>query len=89
VGHLDVRDEDVRFEAADGFEGLAAVGGGGDDGDVSLKFEEGREGAEHHGLIFGEDDADGGAHVVTRGALMVLASVDVVRLLWVFCVLGV
>ena len=76
VRHLDVGDEDVGFEAANGFAGLAAVGGGGDDGDVSFELEEGGECAEHHGLIFGEDNADGGAHVVTRGALMVLVSVD-------------
>jgi hypothetical protein len=76
VGHLDVGDEDVGFEAADGLAGLAAVGGGGDDGDVGLEFEEGGECAEDHGLVFSEDDADGGAHVVTRGALMVVVSVN-------------
>ncbi len=62
VGHLDVGDEDVGFEAANGVEGLAAVGGGGDDGDVGLEFEEGGECAEDHSLIFGEDDAYGRAH---------------------------
>jgi hypothetical protein len=40
VGHLDIGDENVGFEAACGFEGFAAVGGGGDDGDVGFEFEE-------------------------------------------------
>ena len=44
---------------ADGVEGFATVGGLGDDGDVGFEFEQGGEGAEDHGLVFGEDDADG------------------------------
>ena len=44
-----------------GVERVATVGGAGYDGDVGFEFEQGGEGAEHHGLIFGEDDANGGA----------------------------
>jgi hypothetical protein len=64
LGHLDVGDKDVWFEAGYGFDGVAAVGGGGDDGDVGFELEERREGAKHHGLVFGEDDADGRTHRV-------------------------
>ncbi len=69
VRHLDVGDEDVGSEAGDGGEGIAAVGGLGDDGDVGLEFEQGGESAEDHGLIFGEDDADGLAHRATQERL--------------------
>ncbi len=43
VGHLDVGDKDVGFEAADGFARLATVGGGSDDGDVGFEFEKSGE----------------------------------------------
>ena len=58
-GHLDVGDENVGGEAGNCVERLAAVGGAGHDGDVGLEFEQGGESAEHHGLVFGEDDANG------------------------------
>ena len=60
LGHLDVGDEDVGSETADGVECVATVGAGGDDGDVGFEVEESGESAEHHGLIFGEGYADGG-----------------------------
>jgi len=53
LGHFDVGDEDIWFEAGYSFDGVAAVGGGGDNGDVGFELEEGGEGAEDHGLIFG------------------------------------
>ena len=70
-GHLDVGDENVGGEAANGVERIATVGGAGDDRDVGLEFEQSGERAEHHGLVFGEDDADGWGgcgHRVTQGA---------------------
>ena len=45
--------------SVDGVESVAAVGGAGDDGDVGFEFEQSGEGSEHHGLIFGEDYANG------------------------------
>ena len=71
LGHLDVGDEDVGSETGDCVERLATVGGAGDDGDVGFEFEECGEGAEDHGLVFGEDDANGwldAAHRATQGA---------------------
>ena len=64
LGHFDVGDDDVGREIAGELEGLAAVGGLGDDGDVGLEIEEGGERSAEHGLIFGEEDADrrGGGH---------------------------
>ena len=59
VGHLYVGDEDVGREVVDGVERVASVGGAGDDGDVGLDVEESGEGAEDHGLVFGEHYADG------------------------------
>src|ERR1700733_5210572 len=76
LGHLDVCDEDVRFEAGYSFDGVAAVCGGGDDGDVGFELEERGEGAKHHGLIFGEDDADGRAHRVYLKMLSRVVLVD-------------
>jgi len=76
--HLDVGDEDVGSEPADGVEGLAAVGAGGDDGDVGFEFEERGEGAEDHGLVFGEGYADGAGRwshtgVIGRGRRVLMS----------------
>ncbi len=58
AGHFDIGDEDIGGVLLDGAQGVAAVGGAGDDLDVGLELEQGGEGAEDHGLIFGEHDAD-------------------------------
>ena len=55
-GHFDVGNEDVGLEFGDGFESLASVGSAGADGDVGLGFKQRGERAQHHGLIFGDDD---------------------------------
>src|SRR6266576_3904183 len=67
-GHLDIGDENVRRQAGNGVERIATVGGAGHDGDVWLEFEQRGEGAQHHGLVLGQDDANGCAHTTTQCA---------------------
>ena len=68
VRHLDVGDENVGSKAGDGGEGVTAIRGLGHDGDVWLEIKQGGESSQHHGLIFGERDADGLAHTTAQEA---------------------
>src|SRR5690349_2296665 len=74
-GHLDIGDENVWRQAGNGVERVATVSGAGYDRDVRLEFKQCGEGAEHHGLVFGEDDANGSAHRTTQGAASWLGAV--------------
>lgn len=58
--HLDVGDHNIGPLALHALPGLLAVGRGADHVDVRLELEQGRQCAAHHGLVFGEEDADHG-----------------------------
>jgi hypothetical protein len=68
VGHPDVHQRDVGSKAPDGGHGLLPVGGFAEDLDARLLVEQGAKARPHHGLIVGDDDADGHALGIGRTA---------------------
>lgn len=57
-GHFNVGEQDVGRQLVGEAQGLGAVAGLADDREIVFGFEERGKGSEHHGLIFGENDAD-------------------------------
>ena len=64
--HLDVGEEHVGRLARDEIERDASVARSPDDFDVALDLQQRRERAEHHRLIFGDDDANHARRSVRR-----------------------
>src|SRR5260370_41934639 len=63
LGHLDIGEQNVGQQGASEVERGAAVGGIARDFEIAFSGEQGGERAAHHGLIFGDEDAD---HTGTR-----------------------
>jgi hypothetical protein len=59
--HSDIHEDHVRGELSREFNGLRAVAGFSDDGDVGLRFENCAEASSDKGFVVGEDNRDHGA----------------------------
>ena len=68
-GHFNVGDEDVGPRLLHRAQSFVAVARARDDLDVIFHFEQRGERAQHHGLVFGDDDPDfvalGGRHALS------------------------
>ena len=59
AGHADVEDGYVGFLAGGEFDGFGSVGGFGYYLEAGLAFQKDAEASAHHGVIVGEENADG------------------------------